>query len=222
MNAAVVLDINETVLDLSALDPLFATWFGDDTTRSAWFAHTLHLAMILAATRDYRAFSEVGAAALSAIARRHDVSLPAGAANQLQTALRHLPPHADVVPALVLLRGAGLRIVALSNNSLITLHKQLRHAEILHLFDEIISVDEAGALKPSPDVYHYTAHRLRLTPSSLWMVAAHGWDIAGAMGSGFHGAFVARPGQEPNPFVRPEIIAPDLLVAARTIIESQT
>src|SRR5690242_9584172 len=70
MRPAVVCDVNETMLDLAALDPLFASWFGEATVRREWFAQTLHFALTLAATRTYRSFAEVGAAALAAVARR--------------------------------------------------------------------------------------------------------------------------------------------------------
>ena len=38
MTRAVIFDVNETMLDLAALDPLFAAWFGDPTARREWFA----------------------------------------------------------------------------------------------------------------------------------------------------------------------------------------
>ena len=60
MNRAVIFDVNETMLDLGALDPLFARWFGDPIARKEWFAQTLHFAMTLAATREFRSFGEVG------------------------------------------------------------------------------------------------------------------------------------------------------------------
>jgi hypothetical protein len=34
-------DVNETLLDLRALDPLFATTFGDASMRAQWFAQML-------------------------------------------------------------------------------------------------------------------------------------------------------------------------------------
>jgi 2-haloacid dehalogenase len=82
-----------------------------------------------------------------------------------------------------------------------------------------MSVDEAGALKPAPEVYDFAVRRLELAPGSTWMVAAHGWDIAGARRAGLRGAFVARPGQSPDPFAPPEIIANDLLTLAHTILD---
>jgi 2-haloacid dehalogenase len=221
MPRAVVFDINETVLDLAALDPLFAEWFGDPAARNAWFAQTLHFAMTLAATRAFRSFGEVGAAALTAAARQASVDLPADAIPRLRETVLHFPPHSDVAPALRILREAGFVTAALSNNPLPVLQQQLRHAELTPLFDEVMSVDEAGALKPAPEVYHFATTRLGAPASDTWMVAAHGWDIAGAMRAGLRGAFVARPGQAPDPFALPEITEPDLLAVARAILATQ-
>jgi len=218
MNRAVIFDVNETMLDLGALDPLFTRWFGDPTAGKEWFAQTLHFAMTLAATREFRSFGEVGLAALAELARRRGMSLPDDAPVRLREALLRLPAYPDVAPALRILRDAGLVTAALSNNPLPVVQKQLHHAGLSPLFTEIMSVDEAGALKPAPEVYDFAVRRLDLPPGSIWMVAAHGWDIAGATRAGLRGAFVARPGQSPDPFASPEIIADDLLSLARAIL----
>ena len=113
MNRAVIFDVNETMLDLGALDSLFLRWFGDPVARKQWFAQTLHFAMTLAATREFRSFGEVGTAALAEIAHRRGVSLPGEAAAQLHEAVLRLPAHLDVAPALLILRRAGLVTAAL-------------------------------------------------------------------------------------------------------------
>jgi 2-haloacid dehalogenase len=220
MRRAVVFDINETVLDLAALDPLIAGWFGVAAARREWFAQTLHVALTLAATRTYRGFAEVGAAALATLARRHEIVLPEDAAAHVREAMTRLPPHPDAEPALGMLRDKGLTTAALSNNSLPLLEAQMRHAGLSPLFDIVMSVDQAGALKPAPEVYRLAIDRLGLPPQSIWMVAAHGWDIAGATRAGLRGAFVARPGQSPDPFAPPEITGDDLLAVARAILGS--
>jgi 2-haloacid dehalogenase len=221
MAGAVILDVNETMLDLGALDPLFVEWFGNPLARKEWFTQTLHFAMTLAATRSFKSFGEVGAAALEEVARRYRVSLPENARTYLRESALSLPAHADVEPALRLLRDAGLVTGALSNNPLLVVREQMRHTGLRPLFTEIMSVDEVGALKPAPEVYQFAAGRLGLAPGSIWMVAAHGWDIAGATRAGLRGAFVARPGQSPDPFAPPEIIANDLPSLARAILDAE-
>jgi 2-haloacid dehalogenase len=221
MSRAVIFDVNETMLDLGALDPLFNRWFGDAIARKEWFAQTLHFAMTLAATRGFRSFGEVGMEALAELARRRGISLPDDAAARLRQAVLRLPAHPDVVPTLRTLRDAGLVTAALSNNPLPVVQEQLHHAGLSPLLAEIMSVDEAGALKPAPEVYDFAVRRLDLPPDSIWMVATHGWDIAGATRAGLRGAFVARPGQSPDPFAPPEIIADDLPTIAHAILATE-
>ena len=221
MSRAVIFDVNETMLDLGALAPLFARWFGDPIARKEWFAQTLHFALTLAATREFRSFGEVGVAALAQLAHRRGVSLPDDNADRLREAVQRLPAHLDVVPSLTRLRDAGLATAALSNNPLPVVQEQLHYAGLSPLLDEIMSVDEAGALKPAPEVYGFAVRRLDLPPRSIWMVAAHGWDIAGATRAGLRGAFVARPSQSPDPFAPPEIIADDLLTIAHAILAAE-
>jgi 2-haloacid dehalogenase len=219
MKRAVIFDVNETMLDLGALDSLFLRWFGDPMARKEWFAQTLHFAMTLAATRKFRDFGEVGSAALAEIADRRGVSPPSEATAHLRQTMLRLPAHPDVAPALLTLRQADLVTAALSNNPLPVVQEQLHHAGLAPLFDQIMSVDEAGALKPALEVYDFALRRLDLAPGSIWMVAAHGWDIAGATRAGLRGAFVARPGQSPDPFAPPEIQADDLLAIAHAILD---
>lgn len=213
--------MNETLLDLAALDGLFATWFGDPGARRAWFTQTLHFAMTLAATRVFRDFGEVGAAALASIAAQRGVTLPPDSAALLRQALLRLPAHADAAPALRILREAGCVLAALSNNPLPVVRAQLAHAELAELFDQILSVDQTGALKPAPEVYRFALDQLGGSPDSVWMVAAHGWDIAGASRAGMRGAFVARPGQLPDPFAPPELSGDDLIAVARAVLAAE-
>ena len=218
MRYAVVCDINETVLDLASLDPLFTGWFGDAMARREWFAQTVHFALTLAATETYRSFAEVGAAALTTVAGRRGISVSPDAAVHLRTAMVQLPPHPDVAPALRLLRDNGVITAALSNNPRPVVETQLRQSHLFPLFDHVMSVEDAGSLKPAPAVYRYAVARIGLPPPAIWMVAAHGWDIAGATRVGLRGAFVSRPGQFVDPFAPPEISDADMMSVVRRIL----
>ena len=51
------------------------------------------------------------------------------------------------------------------------------------------------------------------------LVAAHSWDITGALSAGCRAAFVARPGMVLSPLgPRPDIVGPDLAAVAEQII----
>jgi 2-haloacid dehalogenase len=51
------------------------------------------------------------------------------------------------------------------------------------------------------------------------LVAAHGWDIAGALWAGWRAAFLSRPEAQLYPLApAPELVAPDLRLAAERLI----
>jgi 2-haloacid dehalogenase len=75
----------------------------------------------------------------------------------------------------------------------------------------MLSADAVQRLKPSPQPYHYAAQQLGVSIDQIRLIAAHDWDVAGAMRAGAAAAFVARPGMVLNPlFPAPDIVGADL------------
>ena len=62
----------------------------------------------------------------------------------------HLPPHAEIVQGLSLLKAAGLRMVTLSNSSRTAVVQQIRNASLDEFFERSFSVDEVQRQEPSP------------------------------------------------------------------------
>ena len=69
-----------------------------------------------------------------------------------------MPAHYDVVETLQKLKEKAYTIVALSNSSQDLLHSQLNNAQIEHLFDKQISVENFGYYKPHYEVYNKAAN----------------------------------------------------------------
>src|SRR5262249_25061244 len=88
---------------------------------------------------------------------------------------------------------------------------QLQNAGLTRFFDESISVDSVRRFKPDLEVYRSAATHLQAQPGDLMLIAAHAWDVLGAMKAGWRAAFVARPGKALFPLgPRPEIAAQDI------------
>ncbi len=63
-----------------------------------------------------------------------------------------------------------------------TLTAQLEHAGLKSYFEASLSVDAIKKYKPALETYQYASQELGVVTNQMVMVAAHGWDIAGAGG----------------------------------------
>lgn len=215
---ALLLDVNETLLDLSGLRPHLARALGSDLHMGEWFARLLHRSLLANEFDRYEPFDDLGVEALLLVARRNHIDLGPESARAVVDAMAHLSPYPEVPEAIEALRGRGHVLVALSNNSSEVLGRQLEGAGLSTHFDHLLSVEEVGRFKPAAEVYRTATRRAGVEPGAAMMVAAHDWDILGARYAGLPGAFVARPGAVwslPDP--PPPIVVPDLAGLAQAL-----
>jgi 2-haloacid dehalogenase len=214
-----VFDVNETLLDLAAMDPHFERVFGDAGMRPVWFGQMIQSALVATVTGAYRQFGEHAMAALEMVAATFGVELTDGDRAAIGGQMRQLPAHPEVPGALRRLRGEGFRMAALTNSTLEVATAQLGHAGLIELFDEVLSADEVRRLKPAPEPYRMVAERFGVGIGELRLVAAHGWDVAGARHAGCAAAFVARPGKALDPLAEaPDVVGRDLAEVAERIV----
>ena len=215
-----VFDVNETLLDLSALDPHFQRVFGDAAVRVEWFQTMLQSAFLTTITGPYKPFGEHFRAALAITALRRGLRVDPDDEGAILAGVRTLPPHPDVRPALERLRSAGYRLAALTNSTAEVEEAQLRNARLADLFEKALSADTGKRLKPAAEAYANAARELGVPTAGMRMVAAHVWDVQGALRAGCAAAFVERPGAVWNPLLeRPDILGPDLGEIAERVIE---
>jgi 2-haloacid dehalogenase len=213
-------DVNETLLDLGAMKASVAQALGGRTDLlPLWFTTLLHYSLVATVADRFEDFGRLGAAALQVVAGNHGIELSQEAARKAIAPMRSLPPHQDVVPALEQLRHAGFRLVTLTNSSRDGLEAQMRNAGLTSMFDEHLSMEDIQLYKPHGHTYRWAARKMGMAPPDCMHVAAHGWDVAGAMWAGWRAAFVARPGAQLYPLAdRPEIVEPDLKKVAERLI----
>ena len=204
----IAFDVNETLLDMRALDPVL----GGADNRKRWFAQMLQIAFVGGLTSNYVDFTTAQRAAVTMLGLQREPDVLAQ--------MRRLPPHLDVEPALG--RLTDFTLVALTNSPLEVARAQLEYADIAGRFAAILSADEVRALKPRAEAYHHAANTLGVPIGDVRLVAAHGWDIAGALAAGCRAAFVRRPGMSLIPVGdQPDIVGEDLIEVADKIAESQ-
>jgi len=220
--AVLVFDFNETLINFGVLRPTFAELFQDAGALDEWFALLLHYSTVVTLTDSYVNFAELGKAAFTMLAESKRVRIGDEERGRVFQDILSLPAHPEVPEALARLRAAGFRMVVLTNSSPASVSVQIRNAGIVSYFDEVISVDSIHRFKPDLEVYRYAARHLSASTGQLMLVAAHAWDVYGAMRAGCRAAFVARQGKPLFPLGRrPEICEPDLTAVADAILRLQ-
>ena len=215
-----VFDVNETLLDLGALDPHFERAFGDAGVRRAWFSQVLQSALVATVTGAYSDFGTIGGAALEMLAEREGLDLSDEDRQRILGGMRELPPHPEVTESLERLREAGLRLATLTNSTRRVAEDQINNSGLREYFEQLLSADDVGRLKPAPEPYRMAAESLGVEVGRIRLVAAHAWDVAGALRAGCAAAFVARPGMVLDPLVeRPDVVGDDLREVADRILE---
>jgi 2-haloacid dehalogenase len=215
----VVFDVNETLLDLRALAPRFETLL-PATLMGEWFSRMLRNSLIASITASYAPFDRQGVDALVATAKSAGVDVTEAQAADVIAGMDELPPHPDVIPALQRLADAGYRMATLTNSASPVVTAQLGNAGLDSFFERVISVDEIRLFKPAPETYRFAAAQLAVPIDTIRLVAAHDWDVTGAIRAGALAAFVARRGAALGPLSEiPDIIEPDLIAISEAILK---
>ncbi len=201
MRRVQVFDVNETLLDLAAMDPHFERVFGDAGARQAWFNQMIQSALVATVTGAYSQFGALAMAALEMTAEQAGVEVREEDRDAIAGQMRRL------------------RLAALTNSTEQVARAQLEHAGLIEAFELVLSADTVRRLKPAPEPYRMAAERLGVAVGEVRLVAAHAWDVAGAVRAGCAAAFVARPGKVLDPLVeRPDVVGADLVAVADGIL----
>jgi len=220
MKKICLFDVNETLLELHALDSEFEKLFGSAAVRKEWFGQFIQSAFVSVITDSYQPFGAIGSAAFDMIAERHGVTVAEADKKALLGKIAELPPHPEVAENLARLKENGYILAALTNSTVEVANKQLENSGIIKFFDKVLSADMVKNLKPSKEVYEMAAREFNVETKETRLIAAHAWDVAGALQAGCLAAFIARPGMVLDPlYERPSIIGQDLKEVVDKIIE---
>ena len=193
----IVFDVNETLLDLDVMSPIFERIFRDKSAMRIWFANLILYSEALTLANSYVPFTDIGAAAMKMLADTRGIKITDADKRTLTDQFSTMPPHPEVPEALRRLRQAGFRLFTLTDNLLEVQGRQLENAGIIDQFERRFSVDqEVRRHKPAPEAYAYVERQLKVGPGDLFLVASHTWDTLGAVAAGWGAALIKRPGNE--------------------------
>ena len=215
----IVFDVNETVLDITTLEPLFDRLFGDPSVLREWFAQLILYSQTMTLSGLYTPFGALGVGSLKMVAAIHGVTVADSDIDELRVRMNTMPAHADVAPALTKLREAGFRLLTLTNSASTSSPTPLERAGLDEFFEHSFSVEAVRKFKPAPETYGLVAEQVGVETSRLCLVACHLWDTIGAHAAGWRGAFITRPHNAMLPAA--EVPIPDIIASEMTDLADQ-
>ena len=220
----IVFDVNETLLDLDAIRPVFDRIFNDSAAMRLWFADLITYSEALTLAGVYVPFTDIGAAVLRMLAATRGITVSDADGAELTDRFATMPPHPEVPAALRRLRDHGFRLFTLTDNTLEISGRQLERAGVIDLFERRFSVDETVRRhKPAPEAYHSVAAALEVDPGDICLIASHVWDTIGAGAAGWQAALILREGNAPlDVGPQPNYIGQDLDAIADQLIGRYT
>ena len=169
--------------------------------------------------REHISYREIGRQAVDYTLTRAGISHTMDEVRSLVSEIERLEPFPDVIEALGELQDAGLKLVILSNGDPDMLEAGVKFSGTEHLWDRVVSVEEAGAFKPHYNTYATGAKAVGLDRSEVLFVANHAFDCVGAKAAGMHTAFVDRR-KRPfgNEYYPPTLVVDDFAHLAGEVI----
>jgi 2-haloacid dehalogenase len=202
MVQAAVLDVNETLLDLTSVVSVFVDAGMQPGDFDLWFARTQRDGFALSAAGDWRSFGDIGRAVWRSMAADQDPE-------PLFVALAQCRLHDDVASGIAALHDAGLAVAALTIGAAEPITAALERAGIS--LDAVLSCDAVRRWKPAPEPYRFALRALDVEAADAIMIAVHDWDLHGARSAGLRTGWVNRTHAPWSPiFDRPDIEAVDL------------
>jgi len=217
----IVFDVNETLLNLDAIRPIFDRIFSDPAAMRLWFANLITYSEALTLAGVYVPFTDIGAAVLQMLAATRGITISDADRAELTARFAAMPPHPEVPAALRRLREHGFRLFTLTDNTLEISGRQLDRAGVIDVFERRFSVHETVRRhKPAPEAYHSVAAALEVDPGDICLIASHVWDTLGAVAVGWQAALILREGNAPlGVGPQPDYTGKDLDVIADQLIE---
>lgn len=190
--SVIFFDVVETVFSLAPLKDKMAAFNLPVGTDRLFFAQLLRDAFALSASGVFHPFADIAKGTLKVLLHSLDHDADEATLKDILGVFSRLPAHKDVKPALEKLRDSECQAVMLTNGSRANTEKLVRDNDIEHLVDDIVSVEDFNIWKPQTELYRQAVLKHACAPENALLIAAHAWDVHGAIQAGFHGIWIQR------------------------------
>jgi 2-haloacid dehalogenase len=201
----VLVDVFETMLRVDALGDRFVDVGRPAEQVALFFARTLRDGMALTLAGPAPPFLPIARAALRTLP---GPALSPEAVEHVLDGLREVPPHPDVEPALMALARARVPTYAFTHGDPAVATAALDRAGLRTYLREVLSTETVHAFKPAPQTYRWACEHVDTPADRTALLAAHSWDVHGAIQAGLVGALATRlEGRVSEVTRRPHVVA---------------
>ncbi len=158
----------------------------------------------------HRRFRDLAGEALGRALAELGLDVRPGDAQTLTGAIGRMPPFPEVVPTLRALKGEGFRLCIISNTDDDLIAGNV--AQLGGAIDRVVTAEQAGAYKPSPQIFAHAHRALGVTGDAVVHVCASPHlDLVATRALGLRDVWIDRgTGRRPADGHRPAAVLPTL------------
>lgn len=201
-----VLDVNETLSDMTPLGTALSEHGAPAELARTWFASVLRDGVALSIHGRAPGFLALGRELLTDLLTDVDGldAPPSAVVDDVLDALGSLAVHPDVAPGITALTDAGHTVSLFTNGAAASASGLVERAGIRDRISHVLSVEDLSVWKPHPAAYAHAVDRIGTPAGELTMVAVHPWDLDGAASAGMRTVWIDRGGRAwPSSFRAP-------------------
>lgn len=216
MVGTVSFDVVGTLFTLDAPRRVLDKHGAPSSTFDLWFSEALRDYFARSHSGAYTPLKEVLENTLERAALAVSWEFDHKAGRELMESLRELTPAEGAEAGLDRLNQAGWKKIAVTNSSRELADTLLTRNGLAKYFETVISCDDLGMSKPHPRVYDEVKKH---SSGESWLVAAHAWDVGGAITAGMRAIWLsAKERIYPDFLPAPEMTAADLGSACGSLV----
>ena len=189
---AIAFDVYGTLYDPGSVTEALAAAGAEDAGAFAqtWREQQIAFTWRRTIMQQYADFDQVTSEALVASCRVHSVVWPETVLADLCLAWQNLQPFPATKEGLKVLQEQGYACYAFSNGTKASLRVLLH--DLMDSLAGIITVEDAKAFKPSPEVYRHFCTRAGVAAEQTLLVSGNYWDVTGALAAGWQACWLHR------------------------------
>jgi 2-haloacid dehalogenase len=145
----IVFDVNEPLIDLESIGPLFKQIFRHKQVVREWFNQLILYSNVVTLSGCYEPFFSLGEGVFKMLGSIYRVNVRSEDVQELRERMLSMLAHDDVQEGLQLLNDAGFRLITLTNSPPNPTGSPTERAGLAHFFDRRFNVDSVRAYKPA-------------------------------------------------------------------------